>query len=185
MRVWATAARRPKARSRGAPVHVPALGAPAPSPGALKNFVRRKRAGARSPGQRLSPKWHRAWEASTSTSTSTSMLKPTRPPRRDHTALVCHERVRSTQRCVAPSNQPPAHDGLAQEPTTQWQALVEDADERYYVLKLPCVHVCFDGGKPKTSCATWFCSGRQAVEARKRMIMIDDAWRTEKPSPNS
>ena len=26
----------------------------------LKNFVRRKRAGARSPSQRLSPKWHRA-----------------------------------------------------------------------------------------------------------------------------
>ena len=49
----------------------------------------------------------------------------------------------------------------------------------------PCVHVCFDGGKPKTSCATWFCSGTQAVEARKLQTMIDDAWRNEKPSPNS
>ena len=35
-----------------------------------------------------------------------------------------------------------------------------------------CVHVCFDGGKPKTSCATWFCSGTQAVEARQLM----DDW---------
>ena len=36
------------------------------------------------------------------------------------------------------------------------------------------------GETEKTSCATWFCSGTQAVEARKLMEMTADAWRTEK-----
>ena len=44
---------------------------------------------------------------------------------------------------------------------------------------------CFDGGKPKISCATCFCSGTQAVEARKLMTMNYDVWRAEKPSPSS
>ncbi len=43
---------------------MPALGAPALSSSAEKDSVWRKRAGARSPSQRLSPKWHRAWDAS-------------------------------------------------------------------------------------------------------------------------
>ena len=44
---------------------------------------------------------------------------------------------------------------------------------------------CFDGGKPKISCATCFCSGTQAVEARKLMTMNYDVWRAEKPGPSS
>ena len=116
MRVWATAARRPKVgAARGPPERMLALCAPALSLSAGKKLRVAEAGGSTEPlPAPLAKMASGAGQVSVPVPVQVLVLLLTHPTTQTHhTAHVCHEQVQSTQCSVAQSNQPPAHDRSA------------------------------------------------------------------------